>query len=190
MFSLLGWLIYSSSAGARVLRRLSRQQLNITIFEIGPLIPVARSSLFGSLAFIGGISFSMVFQTVDSLLQWNSIVIYAVLVIATVLIFFLSMWSTHSTMAKIKGQELILARKHLVEATRHLRDQVRQGHQTDTKEVPLTIAAWISYEKRVQEAPTWPFNAGILRRLLASMVVPATVYLIKIFGQLGIRFGV
>ena len=93
-------------------------------------------------------------------------------------------------MANIKGRELTLARKHLVEATRQLKDQEEQGHQIDTKEVSFTIAAWVSYEKRVQEAPTWPFNAGIIRRLLASMVVPATVYLIKIFGQLGIRFGV
>ena len=188
MFSLLGWLIYSSAVTSRRLGRLSRQQLKLDIFNIEPLIPVARSSLFSSLAFIGGISLSMVFQTVESLLQWNTIVIYAVLISATLLIFFLSMWSTHSMMANVKGYELTLARKYLGAASRELKDRLEQGHLGDTKDLSFAIAAWVSYEKRVQEAPSWPFNASIIRRLLASIIVPAIVYLIKILSGLGLRF--
>jgi len=40
-----------------------------------------------------------------------------------------------------------------------------------------------------KETPTWPFDAGIVRRLLVSILTPGLVYLVKILSQTGIRFG-
>jgi len=56
------------------------------------------------------------------------------------------------------------------------------------EELSSTINAWVNYERRIKETPEWPYNAGIIRRLLASTVVPAVVYLIKIISGLGLRF--
>jgi len=187
MFGLLGWLIYSSIIGSRSLSRLSSQPLKLDIFDTGQLIPIARSSLGVSFAFIGGISLSLVFQTQENLSEWNTITIYAVLVLATVLIFFLSMWSVHSAMAGAKRRELALVRKNLVDASRELKNRAAQGRLQGIKGLSSAIAAWITYERRVKEAPEWPFNAGIIRRLAASVLVPGVVYLIKIFSTLGFR---
>ena len=189
LFGLLGWLVYSSFVGNRYLSRLSRQHLNLDIFDTGTLIPIARSSLGFSLAFIGGISLSLVFQTQEDLLMWNNITVYVILVCFTILLFFLSMWSAHSTMAETKKRELTLARKHLKAASRELKERAADGGLKGTEELSSTITAWVTYEKRVKEAPTWPFNADIFRRLAMSTLVPAVVYLIKIFSQLGVRFG-
>ena len=120
LFGLLGWLIYYSVAESRHLHSLSRRKLKLDIFDTSALIPVARSSLGTSFAFIGGISLSLIFQTVDSLLVWSNITIYAILVLATLLIFFFSIWSTHRTMATTKHNELALVREHLEKAVRRL----------------------------------------------------------------------
>jgi len=57
-----------------------------------------------------------------------------------------------------------------------------------TEKLSSNITTLATYKREVQEAPTWPFNAAIIRRLLASIVVPAVVYLIKIIAGLGLRF--
>jgi len=120
--------------------------------------------------------------------MWNNIVIYAVLVCATVLIFFMSMWSTHNAMSRVKRGELSMVRKQLAEASRELKELTTEGQLKGMEGLSSAIAGWVTYERRVQEAPAWPFNASIIRRLMASVLVPAIVYLIKILSGLGFRF--
>ena len=91
-------------------------------------------------------------------------------------------------MAKAKRRELDLVQKHLKAASRELRERMSQSELKNVSELSSTIAAWVSYERRIREAPSWPFNAGIIRRLIVSTVVPAIVYLIKILAGLGLRF--
>jgi hypothetical protein len=171
------------------LNRLSRQHLNLDIFDTGMLTPVARSSLGLSLAFIGGISLSLVFQIQEDLLMWNNITVWVVLVCFTVLLFFLSMWSTHSTMTKAKRRELDLVQKHLNMVSRELKKRAADDSLKGTVELSSTITAWVTYEKRVKETPSWPFNAGIIRSLAMSVLIPAVVYLLKIIGSFWARFG-
>lgn len=187
MFCLLGWLIYDTLAGTARISRLSRQDLKLDILDTELLAPIARWSLGISLAFVGGISLSLVFQTQENLLGWNSITIYAVLVCVTMLIFFLSMWSAHRAMSEAKKRKLALARKHLVAVSRELENRTEQGQLGGMEELSSTVTSWATYQRLVHEAPTWPFNAGILRRLLASIIIPAIVYLIKILSGLGLR---
>ncbi len=35
------------------------------------------------------------------------------------------------------------------------------------------INALVSYEERVQEARTWPYNTGMLRTVVVSVILPA-----------------
>ncbi|HEY97905.1 MAG TPA: hypothetical protein G4O16_06970 [Dehalococcoidia bacterium] len=186
LFGLLGWLIYYAIIESHHIHRLSRQELKLDIFDTSALIPIARSSLGTSFAFIGGISISLIFQTVDSLLTWQNITIYAVLVFATLLIFFFSLWSTHRIMAMTKNNELSIASSQLEEAIRKLRDSTIHKSIEDSSSLHSAVAAWGTYESRVRETSEWPFNANILRRLAASVLVPVLVYLIKVL--VGTRF--
>lgn len=186
LFGLLGWLIYYAIIESRHIHRLSRQELKLDIFDTSALIPIARSSLGTSFAFIGGISISLIFQTVDSLITWQNITIYAVLVFATLLIFFFSLWSTHRIMAMIKYNELIIVKSQLEEAIRKLRDSTVHKSIEDSSSLHSAVAAWGTYESRVRETSEWPFNANILRRLAASVLVPVLVYLVKVL--VGTRF--
>jgi hypothetical protein len=45
------------------------------------------------------------------------------------------------------------------------------------------VTAWGTYEANVRNIHDWPYTASILRQLLASLISPAIVYLIKVvFG--------
>ncbi|HEY41351.1 MAG TPA: hypothetical protein G4O18_05780 [Dehalococcoidia bacterium] len=185
MFAILSWLIYNGLICARRLNILSRKPLNIDIFNT-ELVPVARYSMGMALAFTGGISLSLVFQSIESLLAWQSITIYSILVCATILLFFLSMWSTHNVMARAKRREHDLARNNLEKVTRELREAAVQDSPEEMDRLYTAVAAWGIYERHVRETPEWPYNATILRRLSVSVLIPAVVYLIKVMFNLTI----
>ena len=193
MFGLLGWLFYTGFAGSRLIARLSRKPLKLDVLDPAPLMPVARWSLGTALMFVGGISLSMVFisSSRESFpwLEWGTIIIYVVLILVTVLLFFLSMWGVHTAMAEAKRRELALARKHLSTAFMGLRSRAVQGQSEGMDGLSVAVAGWTAYEARIARAPEWPYNAGIIRRLAASVLAPIAVYLIKILTALGLRFG-
>ena len=187
MNSMLFWLVYDTLASTVRIARLSRQAMKIDIlFNTELLMPIARWSLGIAVGWVGGISLSLVFQTQESLLKGQTITLYAILVGVTVLGFLLSMWSTRNTIAKVKRRELVLARKHLAAASLELKDRTAQGRIEGMEGLSSTMASWATYQKLVQDTPTWPFDVNIMRRLLASTIAPVLVYLAKILSGLGV----
>ena len=180
-FSLLGWLVYVIVATTQRLARLSQQPLNLDIFQPGQLTPVALRSLGISLFIIGGMSLSLVFQTRDGLTERDNLVIYGILVLITMLVFFRSMWSAHKTMAEAKKRELDLARKHLAETSRELKEKGMEGRATEVNRLHSALATWITYEGRVKEAREWPYDGAVIRRLVAAIPIPGIIYAVKIF---------
>jgi len=182
MFGLLGWLVNGGLNNTRQLTRLNRH-VKLDINNPGSMAPVAQWSLGISLAFVGGITISVAFQPTESLVQWQTIVIYAVLLSVTILIFFISLWSTHGAMLRAKRSELSLAREHLGAALRELKEKTAQASAEGIEKLYSAVAAWGTYERSVREAPEWPYNANVLLRLGASALFPTIVYLLKIlFG--------
>jgi len=188
MFALLGLLIYGGISSTLRLARLTRKYMHFEIFDTRLLVPVAQWSLSVSLAFVGGISLSVAFQPFENLRQIENIIIYSILICVTILLFFTSMWSTHSAMASAKRRELNMVRENLDFHRKQLKQQSPESINNDKDRLYSAIAVWSIYEKQVREAPTWPFNAGILGRLLVSSLVPAIIYTIKILSGLGFRF--
>ena len=184
MFALLGFLIYSGFAATTQLARLTRHHIRLDVFDNESLIPVARWSLGTSLAFVGGTSLSVVFQPVENLLNMYSIIVYSILTGVTVILFFLSIWSIHAALDSAKRRELAMARQHLGDARRELKQHITQSVGDSTDRLYASVAVWGLYERQVLEASTWPFNAGIVTRLAASTVAPAVVYIIKVLANL------
>ncbi len=139
-----------------------------------------------SVGWIGGISLSLVFQTQETLLDAGTITLYAILVGVTVLGFLLSMSSTRNTIAKVKRGELALARKHLAAASLELKDRTSRGQLEGMEGLSSTMTSWATYQRLVQDTPTWPFDMNIMRRLLASTIAPVLVYLAKVLPSIGI----
>lgn len=181
MFGLLSLLIYYGFSNSRYIARINKN-LKLDIFNVEALAPIARWSLSVSLAFIGGIMISIVFQTVENLMQWQVIVIYIILVASTVAIFFISLWSTHMAIVNVKRRELAVVDMRLAEACRKLTQQATNNIDESDSVLNLEVAAWGLYERRIRETREWPFNAGIIGRLLLSIASPGIVYLIKLLS--------
>jgi len=120
--------------------------------------------------------------------MWKNIIVWIALVCFAVLIFLVSMWSTHSTITKVKRRELDLVQKYLQATSHELKELSKDGNLKRTEEFSSTVSAWLNYEKRIKEVSEWPYNANIIRRLVASTIVPTVVYLLKIISGLGLHF--
>ena len=186
LFGLLAWLIFITITSNRYINRLSHNNLSVDLFETSMLSPIARSSLGFSLAFIGGISLNLVFQSREDLLMWNNILVWVLLVCFIVALFFLSMWSIHNVMAKAKKKELEWIKKNLKESTLELKQRVFEEKLVDVSAISSTMNFWMNYERRIKETTDWPFNPSILRRLAASIAAPVAVFFIKVLPGLGI----
>ena len=190
--SLMGWITYDTLVGIARVSRLSRRDLKLDILDTETLAPVAAWSLGISLVFVGIVILAVindVSQAAKFVLDIRTIIGSLFLIFMPLLIFFLSMWTAHRALSEAKKSKLTLARKHLAEISSELEDRVTKGQREGMTELSSTITALATYKREVQEAPTWPFNAGIIRRLLLSMLAPGLVYLVKILSQTGIRFG-
>ena len=75
MFGTLGWIVYRAIASTRLSRWLSRQPLDVDIFDITPFEPIGRHSLQLAMVFVGGIILSLVFVfRWEGILTWEDIV--------------------------------------------------------------------------------------------------------------------
>jgi MFS family permease len=176
MCGLMGAVIYTSLACARFLARLHRRPLHLNIFDMTPLEPIARCSLFYTLVLIGGVTLGLVFIPNQDA---RGMVINSAVMLAAISIFFLSMRDTHAIMLKLKKQELVIARQHL--ATLH--DKLVEESDNVQAEVLIKMApttnAWLTYEKRIDQAPEWPFTSPMLRKLLVSVLIPITLFILQ-----------
>lgn len=188
---LMGWLSYDALVGIVRVSRLSRRDLKLDILDTETLAPVAAWSLGMSFVFVGIILLSTVtevFPATEFVFDYITIIGYTFLIGVTLLIFFLSMWNVHRAMREAKNSKMTLAREHLAVISREMEGQAAKGQWSGMMELSSTITAWATYEKRAKEAPTWPFNAAVVRKLMLSVLTPGVVYLVRFLSQLGIRF--
>ncbi len=175
LWGLLGWFAYSSLSSTRLFSQLRRHAADVNVFDLGFLEPIGRWSLGIALAFMGGNTLSLLF------LPWRSlgieiIIIYIPLILVPVLVFFLNMMSTHSVIVEAKERELKVVRDGLTLASQRLKMRVAQGDLEDMGASFGTFTSWVAVENRLKEVPEWPYTQSIMRRLVASMLVPGVVF--------------
>ena len=187
MYALLAWMVVAAIAGARMTSALYRQPMRVSVLHTAPFEVVGRQSLLLALAFIGGITLSLVIGGVQqSSLQgigfWLS---YAPIIAAPVIVFFLSMLATHRVLAQAKSQALADVRGQLEGAGRDLVQHLDEKQDANAGALAAVVATLVAYEKRLTEARTWPYNTAMIRTLSLSVLVPiATILLQMIIKRL------
>jgi hypothetical protein len=166
-FGLIGWIIHVLVADLRLLAELHSQPLDIDVFDLAPLEPMARWSLGISLTGIGALVLSALLNPVPDEFLSEEIITYPVLTLFTVLVFFLTMRSTHRVIVEAKEKKLRLVRHNLSVMFQQLQEQGEIGQ----------VNIWLAYEKRIQEAHEWPFTVGIIRNLLVSTLLPTAIFI-------------
>jgi hypothetical protein len=182
-FAVLAAVIYGSVMRSRHLAAHARAGLELNVFDAHLLTPFAQWGQSLSLVFVGGISLSLLFQSYETLRSMESVIVYGCLIVVAMTLFFMSMWTVHIALAKAQDKELARVRRDLATAREAL-DRQRAGDIAGAVQdayVPAVVLGL--YERQVLDAPTWPFNPTIVKRVLASAVAPLGVYLLKLaFG--------
>ena len=171
MYGLLAWTICVAVASTRVIAALHRQPMRIDILDSRSFETIGRQSLVLALVFLGGITLSLLlsfqFENLTTPEFW---IIYVLLIMVTLLIFFLNMYPAHRVLAAEKERQLVPVRGHIQRLCQDLVAHL-EGDQ-DTGNLGAEINALEIYEKRLQAVRTWPYNTTMLRALLFSVLIP------------------
>jgi hypothetical protein len=183
MYGLLACTIYESIASTRLNAILHRQPLHIDIFTPEAFRAVGKLSLLLALVFIGGITLGFLlsfrWEAVISPIFW---VVNLLLILVTLLIFFLSMYPTHQVLAREKTAELERVRRHIQQSCRILTQKVYENQETGS--LASTIHALSIYEQRILSARTWPYNTSMLRTLFFTVLIPIGTALARLAGEI------
>lgn len=176
VYVFMGYFIYSALSGTRLFAELHGGSLQVNIFELESLEPIARWSLTIALYFIGGITLSLISLPTFSIGIAN-VIGYIPATLAPVIVFFLNMQTVHVAMVEAKERELKMIRAKMVEASHAL-----QGSAVKSKEAQSLLAsikAWEDHQKRVKALPEWPYTGEIRRNLVLSSLLPGAVGIAK-----------
>lgn len=180
------WLVYWAVGIGFRIARLHRHSFKINIFDPLPLTPIARISLSLSLVFIGLVTISLLItmqRGFDLSHDIRRLILTLFLLGVAVAIFFLPIFQTHRKMAAAKEHELSRIRQALLETYGELHRRQERGEPSGMEELADTIAAFLSYEKRVQEATEWPYSSGLLQEFAISSLVPVGAWLLDVFSD-------
>jgi hypothetical protein len=183
MYALLAWVIYLSLVGSRLMSAIHRQPLHVDPFDLKPFEAIGRQGLLLALVFVGGITLSIIFvgfqsENVRFVAFWLSFVPPFLVPVA---IFFLTMLPTHRVLSAAKARELETVRRQVAGTCRALAGRIESGH--DSLALSQQVLALSTYEKRLEQTPTWPYNTRMIRTLFFSVLVPAGTFLARVFGD-------
>ena len=171
LYGILAWTIYVAVASTRVTAALHRQPMRIDILALTPFEAIGRQSLVLALVFLGGITLSLLLSfQLENLTTPEFWIIYVLLIMVTLLIFFLNMYPAHRVLAAEKERQLAPVQRHIHRSCQDLVLRLEEG--VDTGHLGAEINALEIYEKRLQAARTWPYNTSMLRALLFSVLIP------------------
>lgn len=181
MFGLMAWFIYSALSSTQLFNELNRHTHDLNIFDLEPLEPIARWSLGIALTLIGGITLSVLVTvpsfSINLFMNLQSIILYGSLITATILVFFLNMYSTHRALVRAKTQELKRVRLNLAKISNALKGQPKRSRPV-ALDLSSAITSWVTYEKRIKEVPEWPYTSQIRRNLVVSVFLSLVAFLL------------
>lgn len=187
-FGLMALAIYDGLRRSRQLNRIVHAGLQLDLFDRQLLMPLARWGQSVSLAFVGGICLSLLFQSYETLTSLRGLVIYSIMVVVSLTLFFTSMWSIHGALVAAQERELAVVRQHWNQARLAARHGLPQAGAGEAARLYEPVVVLGTYESQLLAASTWPFNPKIVREVLASLVAPVAIYALKV--ALGLSGGV
>lgn len=172
MYGLMGVVVYGAIGSTRATDRLLKRRLSVDALDVTPFEAVGRQSLALSLAFVGGITLSLILSwvSVEVLRYWQFWAIYSPLAGVSIAIFFLNMLPIHRLLRSARDAELRRVDRWLREGYADLVRELEQGK--GTLATTQRVSALAAYEVRLQQARTWPYNTAMIRTVFVSVLVP------------------
>jgi hypothetical protein len=174
MLGAIGWSVYAGIVISRLTNMLLRLPIEVDIFDVTPFEPIGMQSLYLSLTFVGAIVI-VIPTSPFALFSWQNIAVFGPLILITVLVFFLNMYSTHGLLMATKKRQLTVVDHKIARTYRQLLELDARGH--DTQSVATELNAWALAKQQLMLTRTWPYNTQMLRTLLVSVLLPIVVSL-------------
>lgn len=174
MYTGIIWALYLAIASSRLTKEIFRQPIDVDIFDLRPFEPIGRESLMVSFAFIVGATIAMAFTiTPDLVLTIESIIVYFLFALMTIVVFYANMIDTYRLLADAKKRELNLAQDHISNTYLIFKQSAEEGGDINAR--MLDMNAWIAVRERLAKTQTWPHSTATIGRLLVSSLMPAGV---------------
>jgi hypothetical protein len=183
VFGLFGLLSYLAVVSTRLPAALLRLPLHINIFETRPFEAIGRQSLVLAMVFIGGIVLSLFFAfqptNLNKIEFW---LIYLSILLIPIAIFFINMRPTHRLLAGEKKKQLDNVQSRIQHSYQIFFQRLDEN--SEIGELSAQINTLLSYEQRLKETRTWPYNTAMLRTLFFSVLIPLAMVLLRLVFEL------
>ncbi len=186
------WIYFASISGMYVIGRLP---LRLKPYHPDPMLglrPLGALSLSLAFAYFGAVLFMSLEHLFNpSFAPGQHVALLIPLAALGVLMFFLPLNRLHRHMLQVKQHEQALLRARRAQLAESLEQEESPGRsEKETLRDIRRILAFIAsstMESRVASMPTWPFDLGILARLLTIVLAVATGLVVRLIA---VRLGV
>lgn len=181
MFGAIGWSVYAAVVISQLTNMLLQQPIQVDIFDVAPFEPIGTQSLYLSLSLIGTIVLTLP-SSPYALPSWQNILIFSALILASVVVFFVNMYSTHRLLASTKKQQMAVVDHKFVQTYYQLQELDRS--RQDIHATAIELNAWAVAKQELKQTRSWPYNTEMLRTLFVSVLIPIMVGLARVIGPL------
>lgn len=181
MFGLFGWFVYICLTSSQIFSVIGRQPINFNIFLPVVLEPVAKWSLGVSTAFIGLATIGALFMKTSVFSDFRFGTFYVLTLCVSVIIFFLGTWDAHKMIITVKEREIERINQMLKKNYDEFHKAVEKGNLQEIETLSELINTLLGLEKRLQEAPEWPYSADVVRNLALSIIFPCVLAYMESF---------
>jgi hypothetical protein len=185
--ALLGPLTYHTIHQLMMISRIYTQHARINLYQLQPLYALSLPGAFTGIAIIGYIYIWFAIRASASQsagpIEIGLSVVFAAIAGAT---FALPLWGAHRRLVDEKSRLVADASSRFGAAIEELHRQL--DGKGRLKGDPIRALAGIEIEQNaLRRIPTWPWQPGAVRGLLAALLLPVVVWLIQLL--LGRSFG-
>jgi hypothetical protein len=181
MTGLVGRVLFETLALHGYFAALQRPPLDFDLFHPAPFEPLARFSLLLSVLLMGGVALCIPFAAEpQAALYLVSSLTFGVTIVVALVFFFLNLLGIHRAMSEAKERALARVRSTLSATYEELSRRIDERRWDEVPGARETLQALLAYEKRIQEAPEWPYTSVALRRLVASALLPIIVWAVDL----------
>ncbi len=173
--------LYHSVRQLRLISHIYAHHAHINLYRLGPLYGLSTPGALTALALLvypylwWGAAYWAMGEVASAEIGFG--VIISVVAIA---IFALPLWGAHRRLVAEKKHHMSAVALRFEAATMQLHDQLDKGDLGGMDQLNRALSSLEIEQTALGRIPTWPWEAGTFRGILAAIVLPVAVWLVQI----------
>jgi hypothetical protein len=169
---------YLSLHQLRLINAIYTHYTDIRMFRLGPLYAFSRHTLRSSLGLL--LLAYALFATAPQVMQGGlGLGSWILLISGAVATFLLPLLGIHRQLAREKERMLQEAGRRMESGVAELHRRMDAGELTRMDDLNKALASLEIERSALERVPTWPWERGTLRSLVAALLLPLVIWLIQ-----------